>query len=49
MGTNPWLWLVPVYGGGPAGDGISWPTNDQSTSGLLSASQFDSASENDGY
>ena len=26
-GKTPWLWLVPVYGSGPVGDGINWPTS----------------------
>jgi len=26
MGRNPWLWFLPVYGGGPDGDGIHWPS-----------------------
>ena len=26
FGTNPWLWLLPVWGGGPAGDGVHWPS-----------------------
>jgi palmitoyltransferase len=25
-GARPWLWLIPVQGGGPVGDGINWPT-----------------------
>ena len=28
FGRNRWLWLVPVYGGGPDGDGVHWPTNE---------------------
>ena len=26
FGTNPWLWFVPVFGSGPAGNGLVWPT-----------------------
>ena len=26
MGKNPKLWLLPVWGGGPDGDGIHWPS-----------------------
>ena len=26
FGSNPYLWLLPVYGGGPEGDGIHWPS-----------------------
>jgi len=26
FGTNSWLWFLPVYGGGPAGDGVHWPS-----------------------
>lgn len=26
FGRNKWLWLLPVYGEGPVGDGIHWPT-----------------------
>ena len=29
FGTNPWLWLLPVWGGGPAGDGVHWPTRER--------------------
>lgn len=25
FGRNPWLWLVPVFGAGPVGDGVTWP------------------------
>eukprot|EP01047_Picozoa_sp_COSAG01_P057126 COSAG01_NODE_6567_length_3605_cov_4.754136_3_plen_200_part_00 len=25
FGTNPRLWLLPIYGEGPSGDGIHWP------------------------
>lgn len=28
MGENPWLWLLPVYGSGPTGDGIHWPIDE---------------------
>ncbi len=28
MGENPWLWLLPVYGGGPSGDGVHWPIDE---------------------
>eukprot|EP00966_Prymnesium_polylepis_P169767 3924975-Prymnesium_polylepis.1 len=28
FGRNRWLWAVPVYGEGPQGDGVHWPTND---------------------
>jgi len=28
MGYQPWLWFIPIYGAGPAGDGIAWPTNE---------------------
>ena len=27
FGDNPWLWLIPVVGKGPIGDGIHWPQN----------------------
>jgi palmitoyltransferase ZDHHC2/15/20 len=27
FGTNPWLWFLPVWGNGPAGDGVHWPTH----------------------
>eukprot|EP00298_Acanthocystis_sp_HF-20_P001886 c12360_g1_i2.p1 GENE.c12360_g1_i2~~c12360_g1_i2.p1 ORF type:complete len:286 (-),score=81.64 c12360_g1_i2:27-884(-) len=26
FGRNKWLWLVPVFGDGPVGDGVNWPT-----------------------
>eukprot|EP01065_Artemidia_motanka_P038685 TRINITY_DN47540_c0_g1_i1.p1 TRINITY_DN47540_c0_g1~~TRINITY_DN47540_c0_g1_i1.p1 ORF type:complete len:375 (+),score=57.79 TRINITY_DN47540_c0_g1_i1:52-1125(+) len=26
FGTKPLLWFLPVWGSGPAGDGLSWPT-----------------------
>ena len=26
FGTNAWLWFLPLYGGGPAGDGVHWPS-----------------------
>ena len=26
FGKNPRLWFLPVYGGGPDGDGIHWPS-----------------------
>lgn len=26
MGSDPWLWFLPVYGGGPEGDGVHWPS-----------------------
>lgn len=26
MGTNPYLWALPLYGAGPAGDGVHWPS-----------------------
>eukprot|EP00300_Choanocystis_sp_HF-7_P040534 c7014_g1_i2.p1 GENE.c7014_g1_i2~~c7014_g1_i2.p1 ORF type:complete len:250 (+),score=48.37 c7014_g1_i2:212-961(+) len=35
MGANPWLWLLPVYGSGPVGDGINWPTSDTHDSKAL--------------
>ena len=25
FGANPWLWLLPVFGKGPVGDGVHWP------------------------
>ena len=25
FGRNPWLWLLPLYGAGPVGDGVTWP------------------------
>lgn len=28
MGENPWLWLIPVYGNGPSGDGVHWPIDE---------------------
>ena len=28
MGENPWLWLLPVYGDGPSGDGVHWPIDE---------------------
>lgn len=28
MGENPWLWLLPVYGSGPSGDGVHWPIDE---------------------
>merc|ERR1711924_355270 len=27
FGANPLLWFIPIYGKGPVGDGIRWPTN----------------------
>lgn len=27
FGSDPWLWFLPVWGAGPAGDGIHWPTH----------------------
>jgi len=27
MGVNTWEWFLPIYGSGPAGDGITWPTS----------------------
>mmetsp|Transcript_56979 Transcript_56979/g.123844 ORF Transcript_56979/g.123844 Transcript_56979/m.123844 type:complete len:315 (+) Transcript_56979:145-1089(+) len=27
FGENPWLWFLPVWGKGPAGNGIHWPMN----------------------
>jgi len=32
MGSQPWQWLLPIYGNGPAGDGIIWPTSDDEKS-----------------
>ena len=26
MGKDPLLWFLPVWGGGPDGDGIHWPS-----------------------
>ena len=26
FGADPWLWFLPVWGRGPAGDGVRWPT-----------------------
>jgi len=26
FGKNAWLWFLPVYGGGPDGDGLHWPS-----------------------
>ena len=26
FGPDPWLWLLPVWGRGPVGNGIDWPT-----------------------
>jgi len=28
FGRNKWLWLCPIYGQGPDGDGVHWPVND---------------------
>lgn len=28
FGRNKWLWLLPIYGSGPVGDGINWPERD---------------------
>ena len=25
FGANRWLWLLPVWGDGPDGDGVHWP------------------------
>jgi palmitoyltransferase len=33
FGRNPYLWLIPVYGSGPSGDGVHWPVNDDSSGG----------------
>lgn len=27
FGRNPWLWLLPVYGAGPVGDGACAPAS----------------------
>lgn len=26
FGSDPRLWFLPVWGGGPAGDGVHWPS-----------------------
>ena len=26
MGKDPYTWMLPVYGGGPDGDGVHWPS-----------------------
>ena len=28
FGANPFLWFVPVFGDGPVGDGVHWPSPD---------------------
>lgn len=33
FGANPYLWLVPVVGGGPVGDGVHWPLSDGTVEG----------------
>jgi len=35
FGKNPWLWLIPVWGGGPGGNGIEWPVVDGGIKGQL--------------
>ena len=30
MGTNPYLWFVPIWGTGPAGDGVHWERKPES-------------------
>lgn len=32
FGRNRLLWWLPVYGAGPDGDGLHWPTNESDTS-----------------
>jgi palmitoyltransferase len=36
FGRNRWHWVLPVYGEGPAGDGVHWPLQDGSWAGLAS-------------
>lgn len=31
FGRNRWLWLLPVYGEGPVGDGVHWQTRPRGT------------------
>ena len=33
LGDNPRLWLLPVYGNGPTGDGIHWPEREAAQAG----------------
>lgn len=28
MGSHPCVWFLPIYGAGPEGDGINWPTQE---------------------
>ena len=32
VGTNPYLWFVPIWGTGPAGDGVHWERKPESGS-----------------
>ena len=34
FGRRPALWALPLYGGGPDGDGVSWPLNPRVVAGL---------------
>lgn len=46
FGRSKWLWLIPVYGVGPVGDGLHWPTRaagvDESSRVLSDARSDDS-------
>lgn len=35
FGTSPWLWLIPVFGDGPEGDGVTWPLTNGKMCGQL--------------
>jgi palmitoyltransferase len=35
FGKTMWLWLLPVWGEGPAGNGIVWPTNEGTMDGRI--------------
>ena len=37
LGKNPWFWLLPVWGGGPEGNGIEWPTCSGQVEGRIPA------------
>ncbi|KAL1524571.1 hypothetical protein AB1Y20_019461 [Prymnesium parvum] len=42
FGTNKWLWFLPVYGGGPAGDGVHWPSRRRRQAGLQQLDEIES-------
>ena len=45
FGCNRWLWLLPVYGAGPVGDGLAWPTRELTSSEMSSFFDYNSDDE----